>query len=261
MINCLGAPPGNPAPTLGPVRTMIVTGTGTGVGKTVVTAAVAALAAAAGERVVVVKPAQTGMAPGEPGDLADVERLTGKSVTTLELARYPEPLAPATAARRAGLPPLRIADVERALQRITADLVLVEGAGGLLVRLNDDGETLADLDLPVLLVATAGLGVLNSAALTAEALATRRRELVGTVVGAYPAEPDLAERTNLDDLPAVTGAPLLGVLPADLGGADPEHFETAARCGLHPVLGGRWDATGAVRQTPHVRPPNSRSDA
>ncbi|MEJ2871655.1 dethiobiotin synthase [Actinomycetospora sp. OC33-EN08] len=223
------------------MRTMIVTGTGTGVGKTVVTAAVAALAAAAGERVVVVKPAQTGIGPGEPGDLADVERLTSHRVRTLELARYPEPLAPATAARRSGLPPLHVADIEKALAGIDdADLVLVEGAGGLLVRLNDDGETLADLDLPVLLVATAGLGVLNSAALTAEALGRRGRELVGTVVGAYPQEPDLAERTNLDDLPAVTGAPLLGVLPADLGGASTDRFEAAARCGLHPLLGGQW---------------------
>ncbi|WP_018335640.1 dethiobiotin synthase [Actinomycetospora chiangmaiensis] len=248
------------------MRTMIVTGTGTGVGKTVVTAAVAALAAAAGERVVVVKPAQTGIEPGAPGDLADVERLTGGRVATLELARYPEPLAPATAARRSGLPPLRVEEIEKSVRAIgDADLVVVEGAGGLLVRINDDGETLADvataLDAPVLVVATAGLGVLNAAALTAEALATRGIRLEGVVVGAYPAEPDLAERTNLDDLPEVTGAPLLGVLPADLGGADPEDFETAARCGLHPVLGGRWDATVAVRQTPTVRPPNSRSDA
>lgn len=226
--------------TLGGVRTMIVTGTGTGVGKTVVTAAVAALAAAAGERVVVVKPAQTGIEPEAPGDLADVERLTNHRVTTLELARYPEPLAPATAARRSGLPPLHVADVEKALTDLSADLVLVEGAGGLLVRLNDDGETLADLDLPVLLVASAGLGVLNTAALTAEALGRRGRELVGTVVGAYPEPPDLAERTNLEDLPTVTDAPLLGLLPEGLGAAAPEPFEAAARCGLHQVLGGRW---------------------
>lgn len=224
---------------------MIVTGTGTGVGKTVVTAAIAALAAAAGERVVVVKPAQTGIAPGEPGDLADVERLTGGRVETLELARYPEPLAPATAARRSGLPPLRRSAIEEALAGIEADLVLVEGAGGLLVRFNDDdathaAETLADLDLPVLLVASPGLGVLNTAALTAEALASRGRELVGTVVGAYPQHPDLAERTNLGDLPAVTGAPLLGVLPAGLGDAGPAALEHAARCGLHPLLGGQW---------------------
>ena len=237
MINCLVEQERLPS---APVRTMIVTGTGTGVGKTVVTAAVAALAAAAGQRVVVVKPAQTGIAPGEPGDLADVERLTGRRVSTLELARYPEPLAPATAARRSGMAPLRTQQIEDALRTIEADLVLVEGAGGLLVRLNDEAETLADLDLPVLLVASAGLGVLNTAALTAEALRSRGRELVGTVVGAYPEHPDLAERTNLVDLPAVTDAPLLGVLPAGLGDADPAALEHAARCGLHPLLGGQW---------------------
>ena len=226
---------------------MIVSGTGTGVGKTVVTAAVAALAAAAGHRVVVLKPAQTGIAPGEPGDLADVTRLVGEHVGTRELARYPEPLAPATAARRSGLPPLRVADVEAAVAEIEAggaDLLLVEGAGGLLVRFDDDGETLADvaaaLDAPVLVVASAGLGVLNTAALTAEALAHRGLTHAGSVVGAYPEEPDLAERTNLADLPAVTGAPLLGVLPAGLGRSGPDEFVAAARCGLHPVLGGQW---------------------
>ncbi|WP_211190842.1 dethiobiotin synthase [Actinomycetospora sp. TBRC 11914] len=226
---------------------MIVTGTGTGVGKTVVTAALAAVAAAAGDRVVVLKPAQTGIEPGAPGDLADVTRLVGPSVVTRELARYPEPLAPATAARRSGLPPLRVAAVTDAVADIArdgADLLLVEGAGGLLVRINDDGETLADvaaaLGAPVLVVASAGLGVLNTAALTAEALARRGLTCAGTVVGAYPDAPDLAERTNLADLPTVTGAPLLGVLPAGLGGADPERFLTASRCGLHPVLGGQW---------------------
>lgn len=226
---------------------MIVAGTGTGVGKTVVTAAVAALAAAAGEHVVVLKPAQTGIEPGAPGDLADVTRLTGLAVATRELARYPEPLAPATAARRSGLPPLRVADIAAAVTDIGgsgADLLLVEGAGGLLVRLNDDGETLADVAAttasPVLVVASAGLGVLNTAALTAEVLARRGLTHAGTVVGAYPEQPDLAERTNLVDLPTVTGAPLLGVLPAGLGGADPERFLATARCGLHPVLGGQW---------------------
>lgn len=243
---------------------MIITGTGTGVGKTVVTAAVAALARAAGERVTVVKPAQTGVAPTEDGDLADVVRLVGEAdaadagaghgagpVHTVELARYPEPLAPATAARRAGAPPLMAAQVVDAVRGLDgdADLVLVEGAGGLLVRFNDLGETVADvaagLAAPVLLVASAGLGVLNTAALTAEALARRGVTLAGTVVGAYPPAPDLAERTNLDDLPAVTGAPLLGVLPAGLGSAAPAELLAAARCGLGPVLGGGWSPPGA----------------
>jgi dethiobiotin synthetase len=225
------------------VRTLIVTGTGTDVGKTVVVAAVAALARAAGERVTVVKPAQTGVAPGEDGDLAAVVRLAGP-VDTIELARYPEPLAPATAARRAGATPVMAAQVVDAVRGLDADLVIVEGAGGLLVRLNDLGETVADvaagLAAPVVLVASAGLGVLNTAALTAEALHRRGVPLAGTVVGAYPEHPDLAERTNLDDLPAVTDAPLLGVLPAGLGAADPDRVLDAARCGLGPLLGGRW---------------------
>jgi len=230
------------------VRTLIVTGTGTDVGKTVVVAAIAALARAAGERVTVVKPAQTGVTPAEDGDLAEVVRLAGP-VDTLELARFPEPLAPATAARRAGATPVTAARVVDAVRALDADLVVVEGAGGLLVRFNDRHETLADvaagLDAPVLLVASAGLGVLNTAALTAEALARRGIPLAGVVVGAYPAEPDLAERTNLEDLPRVTGAPLLGVLPAGLGGVDPDALLAAARCGIGPVLGGGWSPSGA----------------
>ncbi|WP_433026061.1 dethiobiotin synthase [Actinomycetospora sp. CA-053990] len=230
------------------MRTLIVTGTGTDVGKTVVVAAIAVLARAAGERVTVVKPAQTGVGPADDGDLAEVVRLAGP-VDTVELARYPEPLAPATAARRAGATPVMAAQVVDAVRAIDADLVIVEGAGGLLVRFNDLNETLADvaagLDAPVLLVASAGLGVLNTAALTAEALARRGIPLAGVVVGAFPAEPDLAERTNLEDLPRVTGAPLLGVLPAGLGGADRDALLAAARCGIGPVLGGGWSPSAA----------------
>ncbi|MER7436647.1 AAA family ATPase, partial [Pseudonocardia alni] len=80
-------------------RFVVVTGTGTGVGKTVATAALAAVAVAAGERVAVLKPAQTGVGPDDPGDVDEVARLVPE-VTTRELARYPDPLAPATAARR-----------------------------------------------------------------------------------------------------------------------------------------------------------------
>lgn len=83
---------------------LVITGTGTEVGKTVVTAAVAAAALASGRTVAVLKPAQTGVGPDEDGDVAEVARLAGP-VTTAELARYPEPLAPATAARRVGRAP------------------------------------------------------------------------------------------------------------------------------------------------------------
>ncbi|NEC19599.1 ATP-dependent dethiobiotin synthetase BioD, partial [Streptomyces parvus] len=83
---------------------------------------------------------------GEPGDAAEVARLAGSHVTAVELARFPEPLAPATAARRAGLAPVRPFEVAEAAEKLSTehDLVLVEGAGGLLVRFDDEGSTLAD---------------------------------------------------------------------------------------------------------------------
>ncbi|MBY8847847.1 dethiobiotin synthase [Saccharothrix longispora] len=225
---------------------LVITGTGTEVGKTVVVAALAALAVADGRRVAVLKPAQTGIADGEPGDLAEVARLAGP-VTTRELRRYPEPLAPATAARRSGQPTVHPADVAAAAVELDAthDLVLVEGAGGLLVRFDEAGSTIADaawaLNAPVLVVAQAGLGTLNATALTAEALLRRGLESVGVVVGRWPAEPDLASLSNLVDLPEAAGAPLLGVLPDGAAALGRAEFTEAARAGLSPWFGGTFD--------------------
>ena len=170
---------------------LVVTGTGTEVGKTVVTAAVAALAAARGGGVAVVKPAQTGVGPGEPGDLAEVARLAGLC-DTHEYARYPDPLSPAAAARISGLPPLSLAQTARNIRKLALDraLVLVEGAGGLLVRYDEDGATLADLarelGAPALVVADPALGTLNHTALTLESMALRGVDLAGIVLGSWP---------------------------------------------------------------------------
>ena len=113
--------------------------------------------------------------------------------------------------------------------------MLVEGAGGLLVRFAAE-DTLADvaaaLAAPVLVVATAGLGTLNHTALTTEALAARGLRCPGVVIGSWPAAPDLAAECNLADLPAVTGLPLLGRLPAGAGRLAPDEFLVTARAGL-----------------------------
>ncbi|MBB5121941.1 dethiobiotin synthetase [Streptomyces eurocidicus] len=226
---------------------LVVTGTGTEVGKTVVTAAVAAAALAAGRSVAVLKPAQTGVAPGEPGDVAEVRRLAGP-VTGAELARFPEPLAPDTAARRAGLAPVGPEEIAQAARELAAshDLVLVEGAGGLLVRLDEAGATLADaaglLDAPVLVVVQAGLGTLNTTTLTGEALRSRGLACAGVVIGSWPAEPDLATRCNLADLPGAAGAPLLGAVPEGAGALGPEAFRAAAPGWLGADLSGTWTA-------------------
>lgn len=225
---------------------VVITGTNTDVGKTVVTAAIASLAAARGSSVAVVKPAQTGIGPGEDGDLAVVRRLAG--VTDLhEYARYPDPLSPAAAARLSGLPTLDFSVTVARVQELaeTRRLVLVEGAGGLLVRNDEDGSTLADLahalKAPVLLVAHPNLGTLNIAALTLEAMAARGLDLAGLVLGSWPAEPDLAMRSNIRDLETLAARPLAGVLPEGAGRLDAPDFLLAARAGLGPALGGTFD--------------------
>ena len=238
---------------------LFVTGTGTGVGKTVVTAAVAALGQQRGS-VTVVKPGQTGMADDEPGDLADVRRLAGE-VETVELVRYPDPLSPAAAARLSGRAPLDPTMLYDVVLRSRSDLVLVEGAGGLLVRFDEDGTTLADLAralrAPVLVVVDPALGTLNHTALTLEALAHRGLALEGLVLGSWPAEPDLAMRSNLRDLETLAARPLLGALPAGAGELDQAAFLAAAQAGLGPQLGGGFDAR-AFRRT--WDPPLSVSD-
>lgn len=226
---------------------LVMTGTGTGVGKTITTAAIAALAAAGGQRVAVLKPAQTGVGPDEPGDLQDVLRLAGDRVTTLELRRYPDPLSPEAAARRSGLPALDPGEIARAAADLDTghDLTLIEGAGGLLVRFDRSGSSLADvawsLGSLVIIVAEAGLGTLNATALTAEVATKRGLTVAGVIIGSWPAEPDLAALSNLEDLPVAAGAPLLGALRAGLGEASPDEFLSAARAGLSPWFGGEFD--------------------
>jgi dethiobiotin synthetase len=210
-----------------------VTGTDTDIGKTVVTAALAVLA---GDSVAVVKPAQTGVAPDEPGDLAEVGRLSG--VTTLhEGVRLPEPLAPTTAARRAGIALPSVAQYAASIDDLarTYDTVLVEGAGGLLVGLDADGNNLADLaehlttPFRFVVVARAGLGTLNHTGLTVEALRARGLPVEGLVIGSWPDAPDLAEQCNLEDLPTTSGVPVIGRIPAGAGTLSREEFRSAAR--------------------------------
>lgn len=235
---------------------LVITGTGTEVGKTITTAAVAAAALASGRTVAVLKAAQTGVRPDERGDADEVARLAGV-VTATELARFPEPLAPGTAARRAGLTPVRPHEIAEAAQKLATehDLVLVEGAGGLLVRFDAEGGTLADaarlLGAPVLVVASAGLGTLNTTELTARELRTQGLDLLGVVIGSWPDTPDLASRCNVADLTEVSGAPLLGALPEGAGSLAPADFRAAAPSWLAPPLDGTWDADRfATRQAP-----------
>ncbi|HWU21217.1 MAG TPA: dethiobiotin synthase [Nocardioides sp.] len=219
-------------------RVIVVTGTDTDVGKTIATAAIAATTEGS---VVVVKPVQTGVPAdtNEGADAAKVRELTG--VPVQELTRLDDPLAPDVAARRQGvrIPPVAVHAAYLRKLANDYDTVIVEGAGGLLVRLDEDGGTLLDLALAmrdsmpeasveVVVVTRAGLGTLNHTELTVQTLRGRGIEPSGLIIGSWPSEPGLAEATNRDELPRVTGVPVIGVIPAGAGSRDRLGFQLAA---------------------------------
>ena len=188
------------APSLPPLADLLVSGTDTGVGKTYVTAALAAACAASGRRVAVLKAAQT----GDDDDAAWIAaRVPGIVVRTA--LRYAAPLAPVVAARLEGAPEPRLEPIVAAARelRAGADGLLVEGSGGLLVPINTR-QTFADLALalalPLLIVARPGLGTLNHTALTVEVARARGVEVAGVIVCGTSADPEVAERTNLAEL-------------------------------------------------------------
>ena len=202
---------------------VLITGTGTGVGKTIATAALASCVREAGRDVAVCKPVQT----GRDDDLAEIARLAGVS-ELVSVARYPEPLAPVAAAAAAGR---SLPSVQEIIAAVRANdrpgrLTLVEGAGGLLVELAAGGVTLRDLAVelaaPVLVVCEAGLGTLNHTALTLEALENRGVSSAGLVIGSWPTAPGAAEEFNRGALAGL--APVRAVLPAGAAVLSPADF-------------------------------------
>jgi dethiobiotin synthetase len=239
-------PAAQPAPAESEWRgVVLVTGTDTDVGKTIVTAAIAASAQAAGLKVAVIKPGQTGTTLGGPTDVELIQRLAAPA-TAKTLATYPEPLAPLAAARFAEMPPLELYEVVDEIRAVSADhdLVLVEGAGGVLVpmgvRPSGDPWTFADLattlGVSTVVVARAGLGTLNHTALTLEAL-SRRGVPAGVILGAWPAEPELVHWANLSELVPH----MLGALPDGAGAMEPGVFRRSAPGWLTPALYGVLD--------------------
>jgi dethiobiotin synthetase len=207
--------------------------------------------------VAALKPAQTGTSEGAD-DLAFV-RLAGGVPAAGCVATYAlrRPLAPSVAARMEGinLEPGRIVDDFRRL-RGQADVVVVEGAGGLLVPFSDSTD-MADLAsalrIPVLIVALPGLGTLNHIALTVEAARTRGLEVAGVVLCGFPVEPGLAEATNPGEVEDLAGVvPHLAGLDVDRGIVPPA-FEPAPW--LAPRLGGTFDGAAFLRLVARAREP------
>jgi dethiobiotin synthetase len=234
----------------------MITGTDTGVGKTVTTAAIAAALAAGGRAVGVFKPVETGVGPAERGDADFVLAVLAsrQSVVSACPYRFAAPAAPlvSAAAEGAVIDPERIRAGFLAL-RDRYDTVLVEGAGGLLVPIGPRFN-MADLalllGLPLVVVARPGLGTINHTLLTLEAARSRGIEVLGVVLCGWRAADDLATLTNPGLLAHLGRVPLLGVLPWDsdlrTDASRPGNLRAWAAESLSPALGGRFDAEAFV---------------
>ncbi|MEW6583897.1 MAG: dethiobiotin synthase [Actinomycetota bacterium] len=232
------------------LRGVFVTGTDTGVGKTVVSAALGLAAQAQGRRAVVLKAAQTGWDGTITGDAEFAQAVLGTDEPLDAVCPYRlrAPLAPAVAADLEGVT-VDPGVVRERFDDLASryDLVIVEGAGGLLVPFGDgvDMAGLATLlALPVIVAARPGLGTLNHTLLTLEAIHRRGLTPLGVVVSGWPAEPGLDAVTNPRVLARLTPVPLLGVLPFDAG-IDTEagragDLSRTGPAGLDPLLGGTF---------------------
>jgi dethiobiotin synthetase len=200
----------------GELRGLFVTGTDTGVGKTIVASAIAASLAERGERVAVLKPAVTGLDSTE-GPLPDHELLvasarSGQSADEVAPYRFDPPVSPHLAAELAHVPiePGRIlAGAARAAAR--ADALIVEGVGGLMVPLSARylvRDLAADLGLPLLIVARPGLGTINHSLLTLEAARAAGIDVAGVVLTPWPEKPTEMERSNLETISALGRTPV-----------------------------------------------------
>jgi len=213
------------------IRTWVIYGTDTGVGKTVVIAVLAAAALAEGKSVRVLKPIQTGADADD--DAAEVNRLVGAEVA-ISGWRLQAPVAPAVAARleHRRLEPREIlAWIEE--NSAGRDRLLVETAGGVAVEIvegYDMARLAADLGYPALVVCRPGLGTLNHTVLSVEHLRRAGVEVAGLVVcGEFNPE-DLSHTTNPAELERLTGVGILARVPwLDLEpGALPGHLAGVA---------------------------------
>jgi len=201
----------------------MVTGTDTGVGKTLVSAGLCAWRVSRGLPVRALKPVESGTVEngGVPADASLLARCAGQDGPhQCNVIALPEPLAPVVAARRAGVDIDRNDLDERFEQlRLAPGALVVEGVGGALVEVTR-GETVADLaarwHLPALVVAANRLGVLSHTLMTVEALESRDVPVIGVVLNTMDGgPPGLAEQSNAEELSRLlpSSAPLLGTIP------------------------------------------------
>jgi dethiobiotin synthetase len=214
---------------------LFVTGTDTGIGKTLVTAALARFLCQQGLRIGVMKPIETGVdkleSPGADARLLRWAAGSGDADDLIAPYRLRDPLSPSHAAERQGMviDPTRITAAYTQLSE-NKDLTLVEGAGGLMVPVRG-GYLMADLArqlaLPLLVVTRPNLGTINHTLLTIFTARAMELPLAGYVINRMPQHPNVAEEDSPHLLASLASADLLGVLP-EVTGTEEERIERLA---------------------------------
>jgi dethiobiotin synthetase len=202
------------------VRGVFVTGTDTGVGKSIVAAATCAALAARGERVAAFKPVVTGLDEpvGEwPPDHELLARAAGGGQAPEEVApyRFGPAVSPHFAAELAGatIEPARLLEVAR-----RHELLVCEGVGGLMVPITTGylvRDLAVDLGLPVVIAARTGLGTINHTLLTIEAARSAGLDVAGVVMTPWPDKQEPIERSNRATVERLGGVPVTGLPPTD----------------------------------------------
>jgi dethiobiotin synthetase len=211
------------------VAGLFVTGTDTGVGKTVVSCALARGLRGAGVDIGVMKPVETGVTSAGPED-AQALRSAARVSDPMSLIcplQFALPAAPQASAEAEGRE-MDLEEIQRTFRVLAArhDAVLVEGAGGILVPFTeslDMADLAATLELPVLLVARASLGTINHTLLSLEACRQRGLDLIGVVISHAEGVLSEADAKNLEVLRRRLGDQLIGEIPplGPEGEADP----------------------------------------
>jgi len=207
-----------------PIPGLFITATDTGVGKTVIAAAIANWFRRRSERVGVCKIAATGCVHRREGLVSeDAEYLAHWADSDFPLEticpiRYAEPLAPAVAAQRSGVPlDWSLLQSSLSMMASSVDVMIVEGVGGVMVPM-DGRHAVLDvarwLGLPTVVAARAGLGTINHTLLTVNALRSAGVRVAGVVINRYPTDtPDAATESNPSAISKWGKVPVLCLVP------------------------------------------------
>jgi dethiobiotin synthetase len=205
------------------MRGFFFTGTDTGVGKTLIAGAIAKALTDAGKRVGVMKPLESGCRRADGQLVAEdalfLKKMSGTADDLALICPYAlaRPLAPGIAAEKEQVA-ISLETIATAFARIAArhDLVLVEGAGGLMVPVTQEHlmvDLIRLLGLPLIIVARAALGTINHTLLTVKQAQQEGLAVRGVILNKTSPEPDESEETNPGVIERFSGVRLLGVVP------------------------------------------------